>query len=761
MRILFVLENYLPHIGGVEVVFKELMEGLAKRGHRVDVVTHRMQNTKVHELVNGVYVHRVECFRSRYWFSLLAIPRVLQLARKADVIHTTTYNGAVPAKIASLLKKKPCIITIHEVLGKNWKKLNMSTTSALLHQFFEHIIIHLGFTKYVNVSHSTAKCLQNAGVSRRKSTVVHNAVDYSFWDPKKYHGRKIRKQLKLEKNFVLLFFGRPGISKGLPYLIKAMPAIIKNIKQVKLLAIVSKDPAYKEQYSQIQNMIQRLELQDKVFLHNPVPRKDLPNYLKAGDCVVVPSITEGFGFTAAESCAMGKPVVASNTTSIPEVISGKYVLVKPRSPEALGEGVRMVYKKQYAQTKLKKFTRLSFLNGYLHVYETLGVRTTPSRVYKKVNDVPLVKKSKKIALLTPTYSPFSGIDRVVELQAEELTNAGKEVTIVALEGDLKKHKSFNVIFLGFPLQNETFKRIYRLFFFLHRGKINKAARALRDHDLVISHLYPMHEIAKRARQKHAVQYVYHNHGVASPKLFKSFVERKYMQWFNSITNKSLKGVDGVVSISDYLRRVLKKEAKIESDIVYDPIDRKRFNKNVKPRNVLKKYGVTKKDKVILYVGRISPHKGIHHLIRAFNVVSEKSTINARNARVKLVIAGKPTFDDYFKQLKKIAGKNKNPKNIIFTGFVEDEDLPSMYASCDVYATASLWEGFNMTVVEAQACGKPVVAFDMGPHKEVIKLKAGKGKGEKEKRKKEKGKEVGILVPTGDVQAFSDALTQFL
>ena len=46
MKILFVLENYTPHIGGVEIVFKNLSEGLAKLGHDISIVTHRLKGTK-------------------------------------------------------------------------------------------------------------------------------------------------------------------------------------------------------------------------------------------------------------------------------------------------------------------------------------------------------------------------------------------------------------------------------------------------------------------------------------------------------------------------------------------------------------------------------------------------------------------------------------------------------------------------------------------------------------------------------------------
>ncbi|GAF67333.1 unnamed protein product [marine sediment metagenome] len=75
-------------------------------------------------------------------------------------------------------------------------------------------------------------------------------------------------------------------------------------------------------------------------------------------------------------------------------------------------------------------------------------------------------------------------------------------------------------------------------------------------------------------------------------------------------------------------------------------------------------------------------------------------------------------------------------SVIFTGDVPDEELPLYYAVCDIYATATLWEGFDLPVAEAQACGKPVVAFDIGPYKEIINKE-------------------GVLVYAGDVKQLAD------
>jgi len=158
MRILFIIENYLPHIGGVEVVFKNLAEGLVRKGHDVKIITHRLRNTPRYEVINGVKVQRIDSLGSRYLFSFLAIPVAIREARKADIIHTTTFNGAFPAWQASKISGKKSVITVHEVwLGKWNEYTSMGKFKAWLHNSLEKFIYMLSFDKYVGVSNSTRK----------------------------------------------------------------------------------------------------------------------------------------------------------------------------------------------------------------------------------------------------------------------------------------------------------------------------------------------------------------------------------------------------------------------------------------------------------------------------------------------------------------------------------------------------------------------------------------------------------------------------
>jgi len=372
MNILFVLENYLPHIGGVEILFKNLCEGLIKLGHEVSIVTHKLKNTKKFEIINGVKIYRVNCFYSRYWFTFLSIPLIFKLSKKVNLIHTTIFNSVFPSWIVAKILKKPKILTVHEVWVSKWEKLTeMSWINAKLHSILERMIYLLNFDKYITISDSTTKQLINIGKDKSKIFKIYPGINYQHWNPKKYNGNKIRKKLKLKNNFIYLFSGRPGTSKGLEYLIKAAPLISKKIPSSKLLAIVSKDPSYKKQYQKILKLIKKLKLKNKIILHAPVSYSELPNYIKAANCVVIPSLAEGFGFAAIEACTMKKPVIASNTASLPEVISGKFVLVQPKNPPAIANGIEKVYRKKTTNTPLKKFKVEDNINNYLKIYKEM------------------------------------------------------------------------------------------------------------------------------------------------------------------------------------------------------------------------------------------------------------------------------------------------------------------------------------------------------------------------------------------------------
>jgi len=333
----------------------------------------------------------------------------------------------------------------------------------------------------------------------------------------------------------------------------------------------------------------------------------------------------------------------------------------------------------------------------------------------------------KIALLTPTFYEYSGIDKVVELDAKRYTKQGHKVKIFTFDsGRNMDFKDIEVI--GMP-KNPTLQRIYRLLFFLDFPKINRIAKKLKDFDKIRCYFYPMTWIAKKARKKYGIHYQYWDAGVADPELFGSLGERLYMKLFIYLVNRSVRNADSAVSISKFLSNVLKKQAGLDSKVEYPKIDSKKFHKNVKGARIKKRHGI-KNEPVLLFIGRISPHKGVHLLLKSFRLVKKE----IQNA--KLIIVGEKTFDDYYSKLEEFGGKD-----VIFARGISTHEIPEYYGACDIYTTATLWEGYDLPIVEANSCGKPVVAFNIGPHPEVLKN--------------------GKLVPAKDVKAFAREVVSIL
>ena len=124
--------------------------------------------------------------------------------------------------------------------------------------------------------------------------------------------------------------------------------------------------------------------------------------------------------------------------------------------------------------------------------------------------------------------------------------------------------------------------------------------------------------------------------------------------------------------------------------------------------LLSEYGIDRE--YILYAGIYKGRKNHAGLLRAFQ------HFLARGGEAQLVIAGPMNEGEH--QLQHLADELRIADHIVFTGFITDSDLGTLYSAARVYACPSLYEGFGFTVLEAMACGVPVVCSDAASLPEV-------------------------------------------
>ena len=337
----------------------------------------------------------------------------------------------------------------------------------------------------------------------------------------------------------------------------------------------------------------------------------------------------------------------------------------------------------------------------------------------------------KTAILIPTFSAPYGIEKAVADQARDFACQGHEVTIFTLKGGIEPPQNVKLEVLGMP-NSLLFEKIYRLLFPFAFIKWMKWVRRLKGFDIIYSHDYPMHWLAYLVKRRYGIRYIYFHHHFNPPQAFPTFIERTYIRLKSPLEKWTIRKADGAISRSQFSRQQLKNETGLDSQVIYDKVDAERFHKGIDGTRIRQSCNLGNAP-VIFFAGRLTPTKGIHLLIEAFNLIKRQIP------EAKLVIVGTRYFTGYSKQLRKMSDSST-----IFVGGIPDGEVPYYYAMSDVCATASLAEGFNLFLAEAQACGKPVVAFDIGPHAELIK-----------------DKEMVVLVPARDTKAMADAIIKFL
>ena len=118
-----------------------------------------------------------------------------------------------------------------------------------------------------------------------------------------------------------------------------------------------------------------------------------------------------------------------------------------------------------------------------------------------------------------------------------------------------------------------------------------------------------------------------------------------------------------------------------------------------------------RDNYILFVGSIHPRRNIHRFLKAFSILKNEDKIPHKILLTGLVLDYKKEIGDLIESLDLI-------DSVKLLGFVPDEDLVGLYSFADLFIYPSLYEGFGLPVIEAMACGTPVITSNISSLPEV-------------------------------------------
>jgi len=355
MKVLMPVLHYPPVIGGLETWTENIAERLSKKAE-VFVVTGKVAGQPVKEERSGLKIIRKSLFSLRnlsysppsYVFSTLPFIffKSFSLIKK-EKIQLLHCQGLLSALLGYLLKKfigLPYIVTVQSLEKKGfWEKLAYRNSDFC-----------------IAASSAVKEYFQDMGV--KNIVVIPNGINLRRFE--KLNRQEARNKLGLNNEFAIITVARLERRKGLEFLIRALPEL-----RFPFICLLVGDG---EERGNLENLSENLGVSDKVKFLGQIDSKEIPGYLAAADCFVLPSLEEGFGIVVLEAQAAGLPVIGTNIGGIKDIIKdGKTgLLVEPADPKELADAIARVYSGQkFTKPDLEKYDWNKIADQVKEVYQ--------------------------------------------------------------------------------------------------------------------------------------------------------------------------------------------------------------------------------------------------------------------------------------------------------------------------------------------------------------------------------------------------------
>ena len=326
MKILMLTWEYPPRIvGGIARVVHDLSKRLIKDGHEVTVVTYR-DSADVPEYENdkGVNVYRVDNYMIHPnnfidWilqlnFNLVSnATEIINKEGDFDVIHAHDWLVANAAKTLKNAYGIPVVATIHATEAGRNSGIHNDTQRYI--NDTEWMLTYEASEVIVNSNYMKNELQRLFGLPYEKINVIPNGVNLSNFAGVE-RDYNFRRQYAMDNEKIILYVGRLVYEKGVQHLIAAMPKILSNYHDAKLI-ISGRGGMMDELRQEASN----LGLNDKIYFTGYLDSKQVQKMYKCADVAVFPSTYEPFGIVALESMLAGVPTVVSDVGGLDEIIT--------------------------------------------------------------------------------------------------------------------------------------------------------------------------------------------------------------------------------------------------------------------------------------------------------------------------------------------------------------------------------------------------------------------------------------------------------
>lgn len=277
------------------------------------------------ELAKRLDVSKIE---SRRYLSLAEAYRLARLVRSQDdVVHLPNQNFARFA----LGCKNPFIVTVHDLIRLCFDFSRETVRERILLKLDIRGIKRASHIIAVS-QHTKSDLMEYFKIPDDRTSVIYNGIDHSIFKPYK---------TKPPDKPYILYVGSERPRKNLIRLIEAFAILKREFPELRLVKIGV--PGRTEEYRQeTVSKLDSLGLAQDVIFTSYTSEADLARYYSSAALLAYPSLYEGFGLPPLEAMACGCPVVASNTSSLPEVMGEAGIMVNPYATNRLAQAIREV-----------------------------------------------------------------------------------------------------------------------------------------------------------------------------------------------------------------------------------------------------------------------------------------------------------------------------------------------------------------------------------------------------------------------------------
>lgn len=375
MKIAIILPHFYPYVGGGEKMFYDLAKGLVKLGHEIHVVARNVGEEYLgYRKIDGMEIWYCP-WRSMFGHPLPKESDIEPHILWCDIVHTSIFTTSPVVSRLARKYHKASVLTIYEARGWKWYWAD-NFVRATAFFLVEQYTCRRRFDRYHAISDATKRDIERY---MGKKNVIRVYLANEFGKTENHSDFSLRGYFGLpEGSKIFLYYGRPGKTKGIHIYEQAVAKVKERIgtlseQGVYFCFLLGKEP--EDLRAAFIRKIQKDHLEDIVRIGDSVERKDLEAAIRQADAVVVPSLTEGFGFSALEASQIGTRLIYSDGGSLPEVAYGTCRSFQNRNPKDLADKLTAVIEEKedaFLDVPEKKFTYEEMLNGIIRIYEEVA-----------------------------------------------------------------------------------------------------------------------------------------------------------------------------------------------------------------------------------------------------------------------------------------------------------------------------------------------------------------------------------------------------